>query len=607
MPPEGKLALGQSVIDRARHTDSIVRYVTPGDFYTTHTIEKDSLRYHTHQYDPVRRKRLEYVHLGNLGSAHRRQFFGLQATKGLDIGQHQYLLYQRRFEDFKFYDAEHALTEFKYSQGLDQLDGVLNARFGRNFANGVKTSLDYLRINQKGTFMHQRAKHTTLGFGIWYDSPDGKYDGLYHYGSNSIVQEDNGGISNYIELDTQQLASVVPVWLNDALSVHRQRSFSVQNHFHLNPPADSVQHKGAIDIIHTGFYQSAFVRFTDENISSDVEYYGDFVLDDRGVRHFIDTRSIDNRLDLQFRFNASTQSTNQHLLKAGIQHRFTRLRQEPNEKRINETFLNATGRLWMTPNLSLSGNGYLALTGQLGDFKLTGRLEYASKSSNIFSAELTLYNRSPNVIEQRLFVAQLPVWETDLTDYTHSQLRLVGVLPALKLQFGGMLHLLNNAIYYDTGRKPAQLTGTNQVSQLYLQKAISIGKLGIDVTFALQQSPNELALPGWIAEGQLFYQDRWFKRRLLVRTGLDLRVTDSFRGVNYFPLTGQFHLDDSRQVEQYPAVDVFFDMQVKQAFRAFFKIENITSFLLNDPFIQVVDYPQFESYFRVGLWMKLFD
>ena len=91
-----------------------------------------------------------------------------------------------------------------------------------------------------------------------------------------------------------------------------------------------------------------------------------------------------------------------------------------------------------------------------------------------------------------------------------------------------------------------------------------------------------------------------------VRTGVDLRVTDTYDGVSYFPLTGQFHQSNLR-IEQYPAMDVFFDMQVKQAFRAFFKLENFSAWFIDDVYAHAAYYPQFNTYFRFGLWMKLFD
>ncbi|MDX1409316.1 MAG: putative porin, partial [Saprospiraceae bacterium] len=444
-PPGG--AIPPQAARGALNADSTVVFVRAADLYDVDTLDPGSLDASTHQYHPARSQRFDYAHLGNLGSAHRRQYFDLIESKGLDIGLHQYDLYRRTFADFRFYQAPVALTEFNYSQGVDQLDGILDARFGRSFAKGVNASVDYLRINQEGAFAHQRAKHTAFGFGIWYDAPDGRYDGLYHYGSNSIVQEDNGGIVSYDDLRFQQLVANVPVNLTDPLTVNRERAFSMQHSLHLIPAVDSLPRRTLIDLIHTGQYKSGFVRYTDESIGSDIDYYSVFALDDRGVRHFIDWQTIDNQFDLLFRFRVQPDRSQYHELKAGIQYRHTSLGQEPLDRGVNETFLNATGRLWLTRTLALEGQGYLALTGQSGDFSLEGKLAYQPAGGGALTAGLLLYSRSPWVIEDRLYVTQLPAWDHTLNDYTHVRLRVGGDLPGIDLQFGGAIHLMDNRVY----------------------------------------------------------------------------------------------------------------------------------------------------------------
>ena len=116
-----------------------------------------------------------------------------------------------------------------------------------------------------------------------------------------------------------------------------------------------------------------------------------------------------------------------------------------------------------------------------------------------------------------------------------------------------------------------------------------------------------MGLPTWIGEIQAYYTDYWFKDNLQVRTGIDLRITNAYDGVSYFPVTGQFHLNDAFQIDQYPAIDLFFDFQVRKSFRAFFKIENASAWFVNDVYANIAGYPQFDSYFRFGLWMRLFN
>ena len=584
-------------------------YTTPVDFYHVRIELLDSLNLLSHQYDPARREVLYFATLGNLGSAHRELLFLPVKSKGLDFGHHQYDLYKRRFAEFKFYDSETPITEFDYSQGLQQLDGILQARFGKNFAKGIKLSVDYQRINQYGNFQEQRTKNTILGVGVWYDAPSGIYDGLYHYSSNSIVQQDNGGVINYDTVSALPDPVAVPVNLYGALTTHRERVFSVQNHIHLNRINDSIPRRFLIDVIHTGQYRNGLIKFYDEDVSESLDYYGDFLVDARGARQYMSFHSFDNRADIQFRVQppeAPENDISQHLLRLGIQYRYTKLEQEPITRKMHEVFLNASTRITFTKHMDVRGAGYLQLTGQAGDFSLDGALRYRFEKFGRIDAQVSLYQRSPNVMESALYVTQTPIWTTDFKKPVYTRMGLLANFEKIRMYAYGGLQVIGNHVYYGEDRMPVQMTEAQDVWQLVVAKEVSLGALGLQATAAFQEAPDVLRVPKWIGQVQIYYTDFWFKGNMQVRTGVDLRITDTFDGASYFPLTGQFHLSPV-QIEQYPALDVFFDMQVKQAFRAFFKLENVSSWFVDDIYANVVYYPQFDQYFRFGIWMKLFN
>jgi hypothetical protein len=163
-------------------------------------------------------------------------------------------------------------------------------------------------------------------------------------------------------------------------------------------------------------------------------------------------------------------------------------------------------------------------------------------------------------------------------------------------------------IYFDASRMPQQLGQTVEILQMSASKEFRFGPFGVYGHLMLQEyDAAQVALPHLAFNGQLFYAGRWFKKALLVRTGVEVLVTDAYNGVSYFPGTGQFYFDDTFLIPQYPALDIFFSMQVKDIFKAFIKLENATAIVSEDHFVQVYDYPQFETYVRFGLWMKLFD
>ncbi len=606
---EPPVARTPKALPKLADTTASKTYLTPVEFYAPTNQVHDTLNYNYPRYSPARRAVYPHATLGNLGSPARSLYYSMPMPKGLNPGHHAFDLYKANFDNFRFYDTNVALSRLEYSQGLSQEDGIIRAEFGRNFDKGINFSLNYQRINQKGQFQSQRAKNTAFGVGILYRSPKGKLDGIYHYLSNSIVHEDNGGVDK-AEIDSTDLIVNVPVRILSAMTTHRNRELTIQHHFHVfASSSDSIRKKADLDIIHTLKVGSGHVKFSDpELLVEEASYYSAFVTDDRGMRNFLATETFENSLDFQFRYLNKEPQVPSHLLRVGLQLRNLKLNYEPVESNVDELFLNASGQLGISKRVSVDGRVYLGFLDASGEYRLD-----ANARLNLFKdaktwAQLNLYQRKPSLIETRLFINQIPVWSMDFKNVSKSSLQFYYVHPSIRLQIHGAAHLVSNMIYFDSERQPRQLDETVELLQLSVSKELQLGPIGVLGHLMLQEyDVNEVALPHLIFNGQLFYTGRWFKKNLLVRTGIDVLVTDTYSGVSYFPVTGQFYFSDDFEIPQYPAVDVFFSMQVKDVFMAFAKMENVTAFFSEEHFIEIAEYPQFEGYFRFGLWMKLFD
>lgn len=586
-------------------------FLTPVDFYAPSQPIHDTLDYNHHRYDPADRATYPYATLGNLGSPARSLYHEMPKSKGLNPGHQAFDLYKVNFEDFRFYDTDIALSRLDYTQGLSQDDAMIRAAFGRNFEKGVNLSINYQRINQLGQYTRQRAKNTAFGIGVLYRSPKGKLDGIYHYLSNSIVHEDNGGVDNVeFWLDSIDLKRNVPIRLVDALTTHRTRQLTIQHHLHLFGSAiDSLARKADLDIIHTFKAGSWLVKFSDVELTEDEPgYYSEFVKDDRGMRNFLSNQILDNALDLQFRYRSKSPDVPSHLVRAGLQLRNSNLDQEPDKSKVQEMFLNASGRLGISSKISLDGHAYFGFLDANGEYRLDANARLRLFKDATTWAQLNLYQRKPSLIENRLFINQTQVWSTDFKNVSLSSVQFHYVHPSIRLRLHGGVHLVSNMIYFDASRLPQQLEQNVEILQMSVSKEFVFGPFGMYGHLMLQEyDVEQVALPHLILNGQLFYTGRWFKKALLVRAGVDVLVTDGYNGVSYFPGTGQFYVDDAFLIPQYPAIDIFFSMQVKDIFKAFIKLENATALVSEDHFIQIFDYPQFETYVRFGLWMKLFD
>ena len=113
----------------------------PGRFY----VEKDSLLDNFfQQYDPARRRLLDYYHLGYAATASYPSVYQPSLRRGLDIGLHAFDIYQLKNADIRFFQQTKPFADISTAIN-GQNNGGINARFSRNFADGVNFSAE-LRI-----------------------------------------------------------------------------------------------------------------------------------------------------------------------------------------------------------------------------------------------------------------------------------------------------------------------------------------------------------------------------------------------------------------------------------------------------------------------------
>ncbi|MEM9821714.1 MAG: putative porin, partial [Bacteroidota bacterium] len=196
--------IGTSITSGGRGGGSQSEYVFDPDtfgvfyFYADNPNEEipflDSLLDNFQQYDPIRLRDFEYGNLGNVGSAHYQLFYEPIFRRGYDIGFHQYDLYQSHSGNTPYYRIKkNAFTRAYYSQ-QGQENHSFKGEYSRNFANGINLSLDYRRMKHDGQYVTQVNSINAFAGSVWYHAKGGRYDGYFSFNSNSIKEQDNGGV-----------------------------------------------------------------------------------------------------------------------------------------------------------------------------------------------------------------------------------------------------------------------------------------------------------------------------------------------------------------------------------------------------------------------------
>ncbi|MCB0563258.1 MAG: hypothetical protein KDD01_02655 [Phaeodactylibacter sp.] len=566
------------------------------------------------QYDPARKRDLDYRHLGNLGSAHEPIVFEAAWRRGFDVGLNQYDLYITEGDEMPFYRVERPYSNVSYTLGSEQADGYTTAQFSRNFANGLNYSIDYKRITQLGTqsqYPNQNNRNTAFTNGLWYESRNGRYDGFFSFAANTIQQEDNGGLLREPQSQGQfSSPSSAEVFLGTARTRHAHREFMYTHYYQFGGGQDSIRGlRRSYTIAHQATFDNSTYKYYDQyNEAQDSSFYHAFpafLPDLRGTRLFFKHRKLENSLRLAtFKLDSRNQdrAKNQRdLLEVGAVSSIHQIEEAGADTTINNLFLTGKYRFNPSERLRLNLYGHFGLWDNAGDYRVEGNLFFDFKKVGSLSLGAINQLYSPTLMEHRLYLSEQQIYRNDFDKTLSSTLSGTYSLPQFQLELTGRFHLLNNYVYFDTIGLAQQTGIPISIAQLIIKKGFRIGSFHLDNIVALQQATEDfIRLPSIYSKHSLYYAGKWFKV-LDVRVGFDLRFNNSFYAPYYNPVTGQFQLQDSREVEFYPATDAFFSMRVTK-FRAFFKWENATAALITDQlFYQTAYYAHPSSVFRLGI------
>ena len=354
-------------------------------------------------------------------------------------------------------------------------------------------------------------------------------------------------------------------------------------------------------------------KYVDEN---NLSYYGDFLLDDRGVRNFIQTDQIENTFSIRTTkltkdnsgsiYGAKTEiaPTQKDLIEAGINHTFTKLSQEPIDSTINNVFL--FGKIQFTPSerLNVKAYGHFGALKQIGDYYLKGDFLWDSKKLGKIEFSLTNQLYTPSLLQRQFYVTAQNAWQNNFKKVFENSLSASYTLPKLKTDLTANYHLIDNYIYYNQQAQPQQLSEGLNIFQLSVNNQIDVGRFHLQNTLYFQQATQEVIRIPQIYSIHRLYMDLKLFKVMESHLGGEVRLNTPYRPDNFQPLTSQFFLQDT-EVPFYPIVDVFFNFRIQQ-FRFFIIGENLLHFTTPDFHYNTYTYPIPDLQVRFGFrWLFL--
>ncbi len=413
-------------------------------------------------------------------------------------------------------------------------------------------------------------------------------------------------------LDSLQKAKV------DSISNQKttRPSFGPPPSFSNSPPENTLPKGRTYTLMHRLAYKKGTYRFSDISAFADSSYYKNLLLDFRGIRHFVQTRKIENTFAISTfkprKSGADKVKQQSDFFEIGIRHSFNWIDEEAADSTVNNLFLTGKWNFAPSERLKVKTYAHLGLWDNAGDYRVSGEFFFDLKKLGQLKLNAVNQLYRPELLQQRFYISSRNAWTNDFKPTLETNLSATYALPKWGFQASGQYHLLNNFIYFDTLATAQQTGAPLSIFQLILQQNFRLGSFHLDNIIVLQQTTNDaLNLPNLFSKHSLYYDGKWFKRKLQIKLGVDVRMNNSYFANTYNPLVGQFILQNTQKINFFPAVDASASIKVQQ-FRFFVKAENLTRFFADavgsiqadEQYYQAALYPIQNSRFRLGLGWK---
>jgi hypothetical protein len=553
----------------------------------------------SHAYDPTRSSNAEFFNLGNTGSAATPIIYEKTIFMGTDYGYHSYDPYRLSTRGFKFYETNRPFFDFTFTPVGGQQNFVIKTDFARPFADGMSLSLNYDRINQEGFYQSQDVLHTNFGLGIRYQSPNNQRNIFFLFKNEIFTENHNGGInerSDFSDAFSDERMSLA-IKMSGGATRFQHRSYEL---FHMYKLKDSLDQNLGIQLESNLKLSSGYYKYADESVSNEIEFYGEFYVDSRGLRNYLRFTRINTEHVLVGNILKGLKG------KIGIDYTHHRIDLEAEIQSKNDIFLLGQLDIPLSKSLDLNASSRIGLGSATGDFLISGTSNITLPKELVLQANISFYRNRHPLVGSVLYLNETLLWNNSLTKPFGSLIKAMIKFPFLKAQFGVKQSIENNTLFWNTSAQPELFSDVYSATVADLSFSFKLWKFNFDNYFAGQVfSENLFHLPGYYSKNQVYWESSLFKRKMLLRIGAEGRLIGPHDRIDYNPVTATFYQSEGQE-DIYPFADAYIMAKVNE-FRFFIRYENLNSHFDNRIFYQIGDYPQFDRKVRLGIKWQLAD
>ena len=575
---------------------------------TTLSIQKD------YKFNYLRKDYFELLPFNNMGQTYNTLTKNLKNSIILPAfgSKAKHYNYMEK-NDINYYHVPTPLTELMFKSNFVQ-GQLLDAFFTVNTSEQFNFSIAHKGMRSLGKYQHILSSTTNFRFTTNYHSKDKRYYLRSHLVNQSILNQENGGLSNeqIIDFETGNPEftdrSLFDPLFEDAESNLEGRRFYL-DHTYLLKPNDSLGNNG-LKIGNVFHFENKYFQYKQQRNS---EVFGEAfnnidLFDKNSFEHFyteFNARFYNTKIgalstklgysQFNYGYNSLVFLNDQIILN----------RLKDNALSFEGEYENRIGPFNLTANLgvniagNLNGNFLNVNTDiQISDdlkasLNLSTNSKVADYNYRLFQSDYINYN-----------------WYNNFRNETFQKLKFD--LDSNK--FGSVsadFNNINNYLYFENkgfGVKPYQFDGVINYMRIKYEKEVNWRKFSLYNTVMYQnvfQGSEYINVPEINTRHSIYYSDHLFKKAMYLQTGITLSYFSKYNMNAYDPVLAEFYVQNEAKLGGFPRLDLFVNAKIQQT-RIFLKAEHFNSSMTGYNFYSAPNYPYRDFIIRFGIVWNFF-
>lgn len=530
-------------------------------------------------------------------------------------------------DQIRYYSVATPLTELFFNTTINKGQNV-DSFITLNTSKNLNFSIAYRGLRSEGDYINQLVSAGNFRFTTSYATTSRRYAINAHFANQDILNEENGGITNVSNFESNdpdfKNRQRLQVYLTDAESFMKGRRLFFDHAFRVNPTDGSnnlyVTHQFNYEYKAYEYKQPTVISsVTDENnVTTRVQRFGDSYaasnINDQTRYERLYNKfgaAYENSLLGKFNFFIDDYRSNYQYDKVIIDasnnaipsHLYMQFNSVGGQYEYQKNKWN--GRFLYSRSI---GNQSLSdLDAKLKydlnekikfDFRYRNINKLPNNNYNLFQSSWIDYNWSNNFKNEKINSLSAEIttpWLTGQVQYT----------------------VLNDHLYFRDKStvenvqiiEPVQYGNAINYLEIRASREFKFGRFALDNTLLYQkvdQSDLILNLPEFVTRNTFYYSDNLFKKALFLQTGIVFNYLTEYYGDDYNPVISEFFVQQNKKIGGFATFDFFVNARIRQT-RFYLKAEHLNALFSQSNYYSTPNIPYRDFVIRFGLVWNFFQ